>query len=197
MTSLERTTRPLLRIRAETTRRNAPTPTPLPTLRSPSRALPAGISSLPQILHRTAGLATHFYKIPPGGNDSLPGAERDVEMMPKTPAAAPARDAADARLTACQERVPCKRSRKLGAAEGAGVASLERSGKRTDKALVEHGRSSLERGDAVSGSWKRDRPPKGQAGPAHRPCNLSGKADSEGISPPMVWAARPALERFR
>ena len=42
---------------------------------------------------------------------------------------------------------------------------------------------------------RRDRPPKGQAAPAHRRCNLSGKADSEGIHPPYQSGAElPALE---
>ena len=155
---------------SRTTRRQVPTPTPLP-LFSPPRDQPVGISSSHKFCMETRRWQHIF---------TLRAGENSVARRPLV------RCGHDAKLVACQERVALPRLHAQGGRRRRrGPQGPERSGKRTDKASVEHGRSSLERDDAVASlRQQRDRPPKGQAGPAHRRCNLSGKADSEGIHPP-------------
>ena len=91
-----------------------------------------------------------------------------------------------AKLPACQERADFSTlARERKAAEGAGArnapnAQAKGLTRRPSNTGVPHWRETMR----PPVRRRRDRPPKGQAAPAHRRCNLSGKADSEGIHPP-------------
>ena len=101
-----------------------------------------------------------------------------------------------AKLPACQERADFAAHARRTAAEGAGArnapnAQAKGLTRRPSNTGVPHWRETMR---SPGKRRRRDRPPKGQAAPAHRRCNLSGKADSEGIFPPWNGAELPALE---
>jgi hypothetical protein len=101
----------------------------------------------------------------------------------------------DAKLPACQERAAPARSRAQGRppkAQGHEAPNAQAKGltRRPSNTGVPHWRETMR---SPGSRRRRDRPPKGQAEPAHRRCNLSGKADSEGIQPPHHRKRRNCL----